>query len=77
MLSLLSRGAWIEMPPHTLTKQLSASLLSRGAWIEISKPTPTPWAKKSLLSRGAWIEINGLNSKSADLYVAPLTRSVD
>ena len=34
--SLLSRGAWIEIPLHYVLSGVFQSLLSRGAWIEIS-----------------------------------------
>ena len=34
--SLLSRGAWIEMPVVSMHSDHFGSLLSRGAWIEIS-----------------------------------------
>ena len=58
VLSLPSRGAWIEMGTTGYSGQHRASLPSRGAWIEIQKAsaarTPT---RTSLPSRGAWIEI--------------------
>ena len=58
ILSLLSRGAWIEMHDEKKLDGAVVSLLSRGAWIEIETATITSQTSgRSLLSRGAWIEI--------------------
>ena len=57
-MSLLSRGAWIEIQNHLKQKYFLLSLLSRGAWIEIGKiGNINVCSFASLLSRGAWIEI--------------------
>ena len=56
-MSLLSRGAWIEIPAISSKNFLQLSLLSRGAWIEILLTSGQARLSGSLLSRGAWIEI--------------------
>ena len=58
LLSLPSRGAWIEIWwPATPADGGLGSLPSRGAWIEISQHSQTSPGSMSLPSRGAWIEI--------------------
>ena len=59
LLSLPSRGAWIEIPgPLSMCPPASRSLPSRGAWIEITLGRSGLLKLKSLPSRGAWIEIS-------------------
>ncbi len=59
LVSLLSRGAWIEIMSERNINLMSSSLLSRGAWIEIFRLAfLAVKSSLSLLSRGAWIEIN-------------------
>ena len=57
IMSLPSRGAWIEILLSRLINQAIQSLPSRGAWIEISIYKIISNNNKSLPSRGAWIEI--------------------
>ena len=76
-LSLLSRGAWIEILNIGYLSSPKSSLLSRGAWIEIENYGKAVDMLMSLLSRGAWIEMAILTLIMPQSMVAPLTRSVD
>ena len=78
LVSLLSRGAWIEIMSERNINLMSSSLLSRGAWIEIFRLAfLAVKSSLSLLSRGAWIEIGSGCDCFLQTVVAPLTRSVD
>ncbi len=76
-MSLLTRGAWIEIGYNYDEDNNIVSLLTRGAWIEILCPLKVNIFNKSLLTRGAWIEISMAKGNSNKSTVAPHTRSVD
>ena len=59
LLSLPSRGAWIEILAAAVPVISPLSLPSRGAWIEIPYYVSESMLEESLPSRGAWIEICG------------------
>ena len=77
-MSLLSRGAWIEIFNDGGYGWLSVSRSSheeRGLKSAFSMILINSFA--SLLSRGAWIEMENYAKAVDMLIVAPLTRSVD
>ena len=77
-MSLLSRGAWIEISVcrlHMRSQKRRSSHEERG--LKSSLWLTSGAVPASLLSRGAWIEIDLLTYNLLKSYVAPLTRSVD
>ena len=79
LLSLPSRGAWIEiLPVRKSVCHSHQSLPSRGAWIEMVMGRPARGPMVSLPSRGAWIEITRkCRNDLRNWPVAPLAGSVD
>ena len=77
MMSLPSRGVWIEIPADYGRPYLVGSLPSRGVWIEISRMLSALRINASLPSRGVWIEIGLGPVHLRHRPVTPLTGSVD
>ena len=78
MLSLPTRGVWIEITTYALIQPYgTSSLPTRGVWIEIDCCCDIEKSAMSLPTRGVWIEIIERKIYEDSAKVTPHTGSVD